>query len=293
MSFRDSDCLHRFVFEHTDVRGELVHLDASWRAVLDRQDYPPPVRDLLGQVLAAAALLSATIKIDGSLQLQLQGDGPVNLLLVEVTAQRTVRGLAHWKGDVPDGALCEQVGDSARLSMTIDPGEGSDRYQGLVLVEQDTLAATLEDYFLKSEQLETRLWLAADEQRAGGMLLQRLPGRHVDDEDWNRDVILGETLSSDELLGLTARELLHRLFHEQDVRLFDAEPLSFRCSCSAERIETMLRGLGYDEVRDILEEQGLVSVNCEFCRQEYAYDAVDVERLFAAADQPEVPPTRH
>jgi len=293
MIFRDSDCLHRFVFEHTDVRGELVHLDASWRAVLDRQDYPPPVRDLLGEALVAAVLLSATIKIDGSLQLQLQGDGPVKLLLVEVTAQRTLRGLAHWRGEVAAGPFGAQVGTEARLTITIDPGAGSERYQGLVQVVQDTLAAALEDYFRRSEQLDTRLWLAADGQRAGGMLLQRLPGARGVDDDWNRDVFLGETLSSDELLQLTARDLLHRLFHEEDVRLFDAEPLSFRCSCSAERIETMLRGLGYDEVRDILEEQGQVSVNCEFCRQEYAYDAVDVERLFAAADQPEVPPTRH
>jgi molecular chaperone Hsp33 len=293
MSSRDSDCLHRFVFERTDVRGELVHLDASWRAVLERHEYPPPVRDLLGEAMAAAVLLSATIKINGSLHLQVQGDGPVSLLLVEVTAQRTLRGLAHWTGEVAAGRLGDQVG-TARLMLTIDPGEGSDRYQGVVPVEQDTLAATLEDYFRYSEQLDTRLWLAAGEQRVGGMLLQRLPGRSRDDEDWNRDVFLGDTVSAEELLELTARELLHRLFHEEDVRLFEAEPVSFRCSCSAERIETMLRGLGYAEVRDILEEQGEVSVNCEFCRQGYFFDAVDVERLFAAADhQPEVPRTRH
>lgn len=293
MSFRDSDCLHRFVFEHTDVRGELVHLDAGWRAVLERQAYPPAVRDLLGEALAAAALLSATIKIDGSLQLQIQGEGPVSLLLAEVTAQRTFRGLAHWKGEVEAGPLGGQVGEAARLTMTIDPGAGRERYQGLVLVERDTLAATLEAYFSQSEQLDTRLWLAADGKRAGGMLLQRLPGTHADDEDWNRDVFLGETLSSEELLQLTARDLLRRLFHQEDVRLFDAEPMSFRCTCSAQRIETMLRGLGYDEVRDILEEQGSVSVDCEFCRQHYAYDAVDIERLFAASAQPEVPQTRH
>ncbi len=293
MSLRDSDCLHRFIFEHTDVRGELVHLDASWRAVLERQAYPPAVRDLLGEALAAVALLSATIKIDGSLQLQVRGDGPVSLLLVDATAQGTLRGLAHWKGEVADGPLGAQVGAQARLSMTIDPGEGRERYQGLVLVERDTLAATLEDYFRRSEQLQTRLWLAADAQRAGGMLLQRLPGAAPEDEQWNREVLLGDTLTGEELLQLTARELLHRLFHEEDVRLFEPEPLSFRCSCAPERIETMLRGLGYDEVRDILEEQGRVSVNCEFCRQEYVYDAVDIERLFAAADQPEVPPTRH
>jgi molecular chaperone Hsp33 len=292
MSSRDSDCLHRFVFEDTDVRGELVHLDASWRAVLERQDYPPPVRELLGEAMAAAVLLSATVKINGSLHLQVQGDGPVRLLLVEVTAQRTLRGLARWSGEVAAGCLGNQVG-TARLMLTIDPGEGRERYQGVVAVERDSLAATLEDYFERSEQLATRLWLAASEQRASGMLLQRLPGRSGDDEDWNRDVLLGETVSANELLELTARELLQRLFHQEDLRLFEAEPISFRCSCSAERIESMLRGLGYAEVRDILEEQGEVNVNCEFCRQVYAYDAVDVERLFAAADQPEVPPTRH
>jgi molecular chaperone Hsp33 len=292
MSSRDSDCLHRFVFEHTDVRGELVHLDASWQAVLERQNYPAPLRKLLGEAMAAAALLSATIKINGSLHLQLQGDGPVSLVLVEVTAQRTLRGLAQWKGDVPVSGLREQVGQ-AHLMLTIDPGEGGERYQGLVAVEQDLLQTTLEDYFAQSEQLATRLWLTANDQRACGMLLQQLPGQSDDDEDWNRDVFLGETVSDDELLELSVTELLHRLYHEEDLRLFDPEPFSFRCACSAGRIDTMLRGLGYDEVRDILEEQGEVSVNCEFCRQVYAYDAVDIERLFAASDQPEVPTTRH
>ncbi len=292
MAARESDCLHRFVFENTDVRGELVYLDASWQAVLERQTYPEPLQKLLGEAMAAAALLSATIKINGSLSLQLQGDGPVGLVLVEVTAQRTVRGLAQWSGEVPASGLREQVGE-ARLMLTIDPGEGGERYQGLVPVERDLLQSTLEDYFSHSEQLATRLWLTANDQRACGMLLQQLPGRGDDDEDWNRDVFLGETVSDDELLELTATDLLRRLYHEEDLRLFEPEPFSFRCACSAERIESMLRGLGYDEVRDILEEQGEVSVSCEFCCQNYAYDAVDIERLFAASDQPEVPPTRH
>ena len=292
MSSRDSDCLHRFVFEHTDVRGELGHLDASWQAVLQRQTYPEPLRKLLGEAMAAAALLSATVKIKGSLHLQLQGDGPVSLVLVEVTARHTMRGLAQWNSEVPESGLREQVGQ-ARLMLTIDPGEGGERYQGMVAVEQDLLQSTLEDYFAQSEQLATRLWLTANDQRACGMLLQQLPGQSDDDEDWNRDVFLGETVSDDELLELSVTDLLHRLYHEEDLRLFEPEPFSFRCACSVERIDTMLRGLGYDEVRDILEEQGKVSVTCEFCRQVYAYDAVDIERLFAASDQPEVPPTRH
>ena len=272
--------------------GDLGHLEASWRVRLERQDYPQPVRDLLGQAVAAATLLSATIKFDGFLQLQLQGDGPVNLVLVEVTAGRTLRGLANWSGEVPDDALTQQVGN-ARLAITIDPGRKGERYQGLVCVEHDTIAAALESYFAQSEQLATRLWLAAGPERASGMLLQQLPGPDIHDEDWNRDVLLGETITDPELLDLSARELLHRLFHEQDLRLFEPEPVSFRCSCSRERIEAMLRGLGYDEMRDILEEQGEVSVNCEFCKQAYRFDAVDIEQLFAAADQPEVPHTRH
>ena len=292
MASRDSDCLHRFVFEHTDVRGELVRLDASWRAVLERQHYPDAVRRLLGEALAAVTLLSATIKFGGFLHLQLHGEGPVELLLVEVTAQRTVRGLARWSGEVPAASLGAQVGNAA-LTLTIDPGGGRDRYQGLVAVERDSLAATLEDYFRQSEQLETRLWLVADERRAAGMLLQRLPGATPDTDAWHRDVVLGETLTDPELLQLPARELLRRLFHEEDLRLFEAEPVSFRCPCSRERIETVLRGLGYHEVRDIVEEQGEVSVTCEFCSQTHAFDAVDIERLFAAADQPEVPATRH
>jgi len=292
MSSRDTDCLHRFLFEHSDVRGELVHIDAAWQAVLERKDYPPPVRDLLGQAVAAATLLSATIKIGGSLHLQLQGDGPLKLLLVEVTAQRTLRGLAHWDAEVPAGTLVDQLG-SAYLTLTIDPGSGGERYQGLVAIEKDNLTAALEDYFQQSEQLATRLWLAANKERACGMLLQRLPGKDIDDDDWQHDVCLGETILADELLQLSTRELLRRLYHEQDVRLFEAEPVSFRCSCSRERIETMLRGLGYAEVQDILEEQGNVRVNCEFCAQGYVFDQVDIERLFAAADQPEVPQTRH
>ena len=292
MSSRDSDCLHRFIFEHTDVRGELVHLDTSWQAVLERQDYPAPVQKLLGEAMAAAALLSATIKIDGCLNLQIQGDGPVTLVLVEVTAQRTLRGLAHWSGEVPATDLQAQVGQ-ARLLLTIDPGEGGERYQGVVAIEQNSLQLVVEHYFDQSEQLATRLWLTASDQRACGMLLQQLPGQNDDDEDWSRDVFLGETVSDEELLELSVADLLHRLYHEEDVRLFEAEPFGFRCSCSAERIDTMLRGLGYDEVRDILEQQGNVSVNCEFCSQAYTYDAVDIERLFAASDQPEVPRTRH
>ena len=292
MTVRDKDCLFRFVFEHTRVRGELVHLDATWQAVLERHQYPEAVRNLLGQMLAAAALLSATIKIDGSLHLQLQGDGPVSILLAQAGADRVLRGLAHWReGKVPDD-FRSLVGN-ARITLTIDPGEGGEQYQGIVAVDDDSLPAALESYFRQSEQLATRLWLTVNGTRASGMLLQQLPGDCEDADAWNREVQLAETITDEELLALPVRDLLYRLYHEEDVRLFEAEPVSFRCSCSKERIETVLRGLGYQEVQGILEEQGSVKVNCEFCNQQFTFDAVDVEKLFAAANQPDVPDTRH
>ncbi len=293
MSERDRDVLNRFILERTNVRGELVHLDASWQAVLERRHYPAPVRDLLGQAMAAAALLATTIKFNGSLTLQINGDGPVSMLVVQATADKTLRGLAHWADDLTAGTFADLIG-SARLVITIDPGGEMDRYQGIVELENEpNLAIALTDYFEMSEQLPTRLWLAANEERVGGMLLQALPRATEDDDAWDRSLHLGETISDEELLNLGHREILRRLFHEEDVRLFESEPVSFRCSCSRERIETMLRGLGYDEVQAILREEGAVSVDCEFCGSHYEFDHVDAEQIFAAIDQPSVPPTRH
>lgn len=294
MTQRDNDVLSRFVFERTNVRGELVHLDATWRAILERRDYPEPVRELLGQAMAAAALLITTIKFDGSMILQIQGDGPVSMIVVQVKSDRTLRGLAHWIDPVLPGPLAQLVG-KARLAITLDQGGDRERYQGIVALEgEENLARALEDYFVRSEQLATRLWLGANGERAAGMLLQRLPGETEDDDAWNRAGKLADTLSNQELLELPQREVLRRLFHEEDVRLFEPEPMSFRCTCTRERIETVLRSLGYAEVQSIIAAQGQVSVDCEFCNQNYLFDPVDVEKLFAAADhQPSVPKTRH
>ena len=289
----EGDTLQRFVLERTNVRGELVHLDATWRAVLERHDYPAPVRDLLGEAMAAAALLAATVKTDGSLIVQVQSEGPVRLLVVQAESGRTLRGMAQWKGEVPAQSF-ERIVGPGRLAITLDPGLGRERYQGIVPLEgHRTLSAALEDYFDRSEQLPTRLWLAADGMRAGGMLLQALPGPEPDPDAWGRALHLGSTLTSEELLELPPREVVRRLFHEEDVRVFDPEPMSFRCGCSRQRIARVLRGLGYDEVRSILDEEGVVESHCEFCNQRYIFDSVDVEELFAAADQPDIPPTRH
>jgi molecular chaperone Hsp33 len=290
---KDRDSLHRFLFENLSVRGEVAHLDAAWQAILERRDYPAPVRRLLGEALAAAALLAATIKFDGLLTLQIQGNGPLRLMLVQCTSERTLRGLATWEGEVDEAPLSALCGEDGILTITIDPGPGQEPYQSVIALTGASLADVLEDYFGRSEQLPTRLQLAATEQQVAGLLLQRLPETAPDPDAWNRIEHLGATLTDPELLGLDVLSLLRCLFHEEDVRLFEGEPLSFRCTCSRERTANVLRSLGHDEIQEILEEQGRVGVKCEFCGMDYEFDPVDAEGLFAPTVQPEIPTTRH
>lgn len=289
-SFR-SDSLSNFLFENLDVRGELVHLDASWKQVLDRHEYPPVLRCLLGEMMAAAVLLIGTLKFNGKLTLQLKGDGPVTLGLVECTSERLLRGLIHWRGDVDDCVGLNALLGKGVVAITLqqDAQDGrnrSERYQGIVEVIGDSLAQSLEHYLQHSEQLETRLWLTADAQAAAGMLLQRLPAQQeeygsIDEDAWPRLVYLADTVKDTELLMLPVNEIIHRLFNEEDVRLFSALPVAFRCSCSRDRVQNTLRMLGEAEMQSVLLEEGAVKVDCEFCRQHYAFDAVDVAALFA------------
>lgn len=286
---RQRDSLHRFIIENSRVRGELVHLDASWKAILDRFEYPPVVKKQLGDALAAIALLSATIKYKGKIILQIRGDGPLHLLVVQATSDNTVRGIARWQSEVPQGSLKEMFGN-ATMVITIEPEVG-EAYQGIIELKGDALSNGIEAYFQQSEQLPTRLWLASDDDACAGFLLQELPGDENNTLDWEHHEHLAATVTDEELLSLQAKELLHRLYHEENVLLFDSEIFSFRCGCSHERIETMLLSLGYDEVKQTLEEQGQVAVDCEFCNAHYEYDAVDIEKLFAASNQPEGPST--
>lgn len=288
----DSDSLQKFVFENAPIRGEIVRLDAAFRAVLARRRYPAPLRALLGEFLAAAALLASTLKFEGRLILQLEGQGPLKLLMAECSSERTLRGLAQWEGRIAPRSLGELAGEG-RLAITIEPRKGKERYQGIVELGGASVAQAIEHYFNNSEQLDTRLWLATGEERAAGMLLQRLPGELPDTDMWMRAVKLGETVTESELLDLPVRKLLHRLYHEEDIRLFSGSPVSFRCSCSRARVEGVLRMLGRDEVRSILAEQGSVDVNCEFCGARYRYDAVDAEQLFASEVMTSPPPIRH
>ena len=279
----DTDLLQRFLFEGAGVRGEFVRLDSSFRALLDRHDYPPAIARQLGKALASVALLSATIKLEGSLILQIQGDGRMHTLVAQADSKGGIRGLARWRGEVANHNLTlSELAGKGHIVMTID-AEGSERYQGIVELHGDSLAETLREYFLRSEQLPTRIWLASQGDLAAGLLLQKLPADHGPEEAWEHLVTLSDTITGDELLELPFSDLLHRLYHQETVRLFDAGPIAFRCSCSREKIERVLLGMGKKEVASILEEEGEIRADCEFCLSKYRFDSVDVAALFADA----------
>ena len=287
-----TDTLTRFVFEHLPIRGEIVGLHASYRAVSQRHDYVDAVYRLLGEAMAGAALLSATIKFNGSVILQVRGRGPVHLLVVECNSSRQLRAIARVSGTVAGERLANLLG-ADHLVITLNPAGAGERYQGIVSLDESGLATSLENYFANSEQLPTQLCLAADKSFAGGLLLQHLPGNPIEGDDWNRISRLSATITEAEILRLPPATILHRLFHEEDIRIFSPEPVSFRCNCSRDGIVAVLRALGYQEVRSILEEQRRIQVDCEFCNQHYEFDIVDTEEIFAAAEMFAGSPTQH
>jgi len=281
------DALQRFVFERARVRGELVRLDRTWQDVLARHAYPEVLREVLGELLAACALLAATVKFEGgALLLQVQGGGPVSLLVVECLGDLTVRATAKWEGDLSwleRGATLRGLAAGGRCAITIDPGPGLQAYQGIVPLEGATTAEVLQRYMERSEQIETRFHLAADDHRAVGLLVQKLPGAGrlaADAEDadlWERASLLAATLSREELLTLPSDEILRRLFHHEELRVFESMPVRFGCRCSRERVGGVLRMLGREEVLKVLEERGEVVVTCEFCAERYVFDSRQAE----------------
>lgn len=276
-----TDSLTRFMFEHAAVRGELVSLDETWREVLKHADYPAPLQTLLGELMAAAALLIATLKFDGSMILQMQGEGAVKLLVVEATSARTLRATAQWDGELTEGNFADLLGEG-RLIITLDPAsENKQAYQGIVPLQGADVAAALMHYMAQSEQLDTYIVLTADEECAAGLLLQKLPDQVGGDADaWNRASHLASTLKAEELLTLDAGMILHRLFHEEDLRVFEAEPVRFECTCSRTRVADMLKMLGREEIESVLAEQGQIEVQCEFCNRHYRFDPVDAAQLW-------------
>jgi len=320
-----TDELKKFVFDAAPVRGELVRLEGSWQEVLRRHRYPAPVQTLLGEMMAAAALLSANLKFNGALVMQLHGDGPVRMLVVECNSDLSMRAtakIAEGAKVADDATLAAMVNvhGQGRFAITLDPQDklpGQQPYQGIVPLSDEngplaSITEVLEHYMQSSEQLDTRLWLAADDKVASGMLLQRLPsyggameGRtghasaqvgetgqplreDVQEQDldtWERVCQLGKTLRRDELLEQPIDTLIKRLYWEEmeaaGIRMFEPQSPRFRCSCSRLRVGAMLRTLGQTEVDSIVEERGKVEIDCEFCGQHYSFDAVDCAQLFA------------
>ncbi|MEE8388333.1 MAG: Hsp33 family molecular chaperone HslO [Acidiferrobacterales bacterium] len=287
------DTLHRFLFDGGFVRGELARLDATWLTVLEKRSYPKPVRNVLGELMAASALLASTLKFQGSLIMQIRGNGPITLLVVECNSNGTLRATAKWRDELNGESPKELFGNS-QLVITIDPKQGKERYQGIVNLQGDSISEALENYMLQSEQLDTRLWLASDNKQACGMLLQKLPQDHTieDGDEWNRALHLADTLTREELLELDPSEIIRRLYHAETIRMLPSGILSFHCSCSRDRIVKALRMMGPDDLSSLIEEQGIVSVNCEFCSEHYEFDAVDVEQIFAASSQVSAPSAR-
>lgn len=302
-----SDRLLKFLFHQAPVRGEVVRLSESWQRMTALHAYPEPVLRLLGETTAAAALLSATIKFAGNLILQIHGDGPVQLLVVECRPDLAYRATAKLRPDavIEAGAGWRQlvnVGGQGRCAITLDPGNSpaaQQRYQGIVPLQGSRVAEALEAYLLQSEQIESRLWLAADERAATGMLLQRIArpsahGAEHDEDAWRRTTMLSDTVSAAELLEIPAEEVVRRLFWQERLERQTAMTPRFACTCSRDRTGRMLLTLGRAEVDSILAEQGSVRVTCEFCNARYSFDVVDVSQLFATgSSEPARPNTAH
>ena len=284
MSSDAPDTLTRFLLPAAGVRGVAVRLDAAWDAVAGRADYPPAARELLGEAAAAAVLFTGHTKVDGRLSIQIRGERGLRTLFAECTAAGTVRGIVQLTEGQDAPRDLRDLGRDALLAITIenpglDPREPQ-RYQSLVGLDASRLAEAFEDYFRQSEQLPTRLLLAADGGRAGGLMLQKLPGDEGDDDGWNRVGALFDTLAEAELLATPVPVLLHRLFHEESPQVLTERPVRFGCSCSRERVASMLQSLGQEEAVAALAD-GVAEVRCEFCGQEYRFSPPQIAELFS------------
>ena len=288
MAQQDSDVLSLFLIERSGVRGVLVHLDDTWREIQARAPYPPAVAACLGETCAAAALFTGHAKLDGRLSVQLRGTGALKTLFAECTAEVTLRGIAHYSEPLPDPLTPRAFGAGSVMAITIEnlPPGGQEmlRYQSMVGLDADSLAAAFEDYFSKSEQLPTRVLLAADGGRAAALMIQQLPEGHGDADGWARSSAVFETLGAHELLSTPDETLLYRLFHEDGVRLLGRRPLRFACSCSRERVEDTLRSIGLDEsLAAARDGEGEAKVHCDFCGQAYTFSEPQIVGLFQAA----------
>lgn len=272
------DQIQRFLFEQHNVRGEIACLHRSYQTIIQQQAYPAAIRELLGQLLSATVLLAETIKFKGQLTIQLDSDGPVTMLVAKCDHDKNVRALAKW--DVAVEPINARVGlGQGRLVLTLEYDDKVKPYQSIIELKDFDIATAIASYFKQSEQLETRLFLASDANCAAGMLLQVMPGQ-LDESVWHELELLLGTLTSEELLTLNTDTILTRLYHEYDLRLYDPEPIAFKCRCSVERMQHAIKTLGQSEAMAILKEKNEIVVCCDYCQQEYSFDEDQVAELF-------------
>lgn len=278
---QNKDQLQRFIFEHADIRGSIVRMEKSYQQIIQQQNYPPKVKQLLGEALLACLLLADSIKFEGRLSLQFQGDKRLSMLLVQCDHQLQLRGFARFTENLSDEDY-EQAFLNGQLALTISPDKSTQAYQSLVSINSSSMAENLMYYFAQSEQLSTRIWLTADETQVAGMMLQLLPegGSLEREEFWEYATQIGQTITKEELLSLDNIEILHRLYHETELRIFDPRPIAFKCQCSQDKMREVLRVLGEEEAKELLQEQQSIQVSCDFCNQEYQFDDIDIAIIF-------------
>ena len=282
-----NNVLNRYLFEDLSVRGELVQLDEAYQRIISSKEYPAALQKLLGELLVSTTLLTATLKFEGSITIQLQGDGPVSLAVINGDHDQKIRGVARWEGDIADDASLHEMMGKGYLVITIEPKKG-ERYQGVVGLEGETLADVIEGYFANSEQLKTRLWIRTGEHEgkahAAGMMIQVMPDGTGTPEDFEHLEQLTATVKNEELFTLPANELLYRLYNQDSVRLYEPQPVEFHCGCSRERSGAAIITVERAEINDILAEEGSVSLHCDYCGTSYSFDEAEITELYAQAD---------
>lgn len=283
MAMINMDTLNRFLFDNHPIRGEITRLEQTYQAILDNHTYPIAVQKLLGELLVVTSLLTATLKFEGDIAVQLQGDGALSLAVVNGNDQQQLRGVARISGEIADNATLKEMVGNGYVVITITPKNG-ERYQGIVGLEKDTLIGCIENYFIQSEQLPTRLFVKIgvhdNKPIAAGILLQVLPANENTVESFEHVSTLTETITSDELFQLSTDEILYRLYNQEEVRLFETHDITFKCGCSRQRCEDSLMTLPANEIDEILKEnEGKIDIHCDYCGKHYLFDAIDIAEI--------------
>lgn len=278
---KETDTLQRFMFEHASIRGEIAHLDETYKTIMHQHPYPPAVKALLGEALISCLLLAGSIKFEGEVSLQFHGDKRLSLLLVQCDHELKIRAFAKYQEDDPSVDYSEAF-LQGKMVLIINQYNKTQAYQSVVPIRSTSMSDNLTHYFALSEQVATQVWLAVNDNSAAGILLQLMPGQDTQhrEEFWEYAVVLGQTISEQELLTLENKTILHRLYHETELRLYTARPVAFQCRCNPEKMKQVLTVLGENDIQELIKEKGHVDIRCDFCNQQYVFDPIDITLLF-------------